>query len=318
MERRRFGVTGLQISPVGFGGWAIGGDRNATGSLGPSDDREAVAAIGHALELGVNWIDTAPGYGAGHSEELVGKAIHGLAEKPYIFTKCGFVWDSRFAMVNVINAVSIRSEVEQSLRRLRIEAIDLYQIHWVEPENDSQIEEAWAALADLKNAGKVLHIGVSNFDVAQLHRAGAITRVESLQPPYSFVERSIEAEILPHCARNDIGVVVYSPMQSGLLSGAMTRHRVERMPPDDARLSDPNFVGTRLADNLRKVERLRGVAEKWGWTPSEVAVAWTLRRNDVHGAIVGFRRPSQVDGVLGKGNLVLDHEQIDAVEAIGW
>jgi len=262
MERRRFGVTGLQISPVGFGGWAIGGDRNATGSLGPSDDREAVAAIGHALELGVNWIDTAPGYGAGHSEELVGKAIHGLAEKPYIFTKCGFVWDSRFAMVNVINAVSIRSEVEQSLRRLRIEAIDLYQIHWVEPENDSQIEEAWAALADLKNAGKVLHIGVSNFDVAQLHRAGAITRVESLQPPYSFVERSIEAEILPHCARNDIGVVVYSPMQSGLLSGTMTLHRVERMPPDDARLSDPNFVGTRLADNLRKVERLRGVAKK--------------------------------------------------------
>ena len=311
-------MTGLQISPVGFGGWAIGGDRNATGSLGPSDDREAVTAIRRALEFGVNWIDTAPGYGAGHSEELVGQAINGLAERPFIFTKCGFVWDARFAMVNVITAASIRYEVEQSLRRLGVEAIDLYQIHWVEPENDSLIEEAWATLADLKAAGKVRHVGVSNFDVGQLKRAGAIARVETLQPPYSLLDRGIETEILPYCAENDIGVVVYSPMQSGLLSGAMTRKRVEQMPPDDARLSDPNFVGPRLDHNLQRVDRLRQLVESWAWTPGEAAVAWTLRRSEVSGAIVGFRCPAQVDGVLSRGHLELDDERVAAVEAIGW
>jgi aryl-alcohol dehydrogenase-like predicted oxidoreductase len=221
-------------------------------------------------------------------------------------------------MVNVITAASIRSEVEHSLRRLGVEAIDLYQIHWVEPENDPLIEEAWAALADLKAAGMVRHVGVSNFDVAQLKRAGAIARVETLQPPYSLVDRGIEVEILPYSGHNDIGVVVYSPMQSGLLSGAMTRQRVEQMPADDARLTDPNFVDPRLGHNLQRVDRLRQLADHWGWTPGEVAVAWTLRRSDVHGAIVGFRRPAQVDGVLGKGHLYLDAERLAAVDAIGW
>lgn len=316
---RRLGATDLEISPIGFGGWAIGGDRNATGSLGPSDDREAVAAIHRALELGVNWIDTAPGYGAGHSEELVGKAIGGSAERPFLFTKCGFVWDERFALKNVITAESIRSEVEQSLRRLNVETIDLYQIHWVEPELDSGIEEAWATLADLKREGKVRHIGVSNFDVAQLDRAGAIERVETLQPPYSLLTRGIETEILPYCRKAHIGVVVYSPMQSGLLTGAMTRKRIQAMPADDARIiDDPNFLEPKLEANLQRVERLSRLAKDWGWTPGEIAIAWTLRRPDVQGAIVGFRRPDQVDGVLGRSHVRLDAEQLKAVEGIGW
>jgi aryl-alcohol dehydrogenase-like predicted oxidoreductase len=319
MKFRRLGSTDLKVSVVGFGGWAIGGDRNASGSMGPSDDAEALASIKRAVEMGVNWIDTAPGYGAGHSEDLIGQAIRGLSEPPMVFTKCGFVWDERYWLTNEISGASIRREAEQSLRRLGLETIDLYQIHWVEPELDPGIEEAWSTLADLKGEGKVRHIGVSNFTVSQLMRANRIAAVETLQPPYSLLERRIETEILPYCKRAGMGVVVYSPMQSGLLTGAMTRERIESLPASDARLiDDPNFSPPRLEPNLRRVDELSRLAKTWGWTPGEVAVAWTLHRDEVQGAIVGFRRPAQVDGVLGRGHLDLDADQLAAVEAIGW
>ncbi len=318
MESRQLGRTGLQISVVGFGAWAIGGTRNSTGNLGPVDDSEAIAAIHRALELGVNWIDTAPGYGAGHSEEIVGRALDGLTERPLVFTKCGFVWGSDLAMQNRIDAASIRTEVDSSLRRLRVERIDLYQIHWVEPENDPQIEDAWRCLVELKQEGKVAHIGVSNFDVSQLNRIRPSGAVETLQPPYSLLERGIESEILPYCAQHQIGVIVYSPMQTGLLSGAMSRERVESLPADDARRSDPNFLEPRLSQNLTRVERLNGLADDWGRTAAGLAVAWTLRDPRVNGAIVGFRRPAQVDAVLGTALPDLGATELEAVEAIEW
>jgi aryl-alcohol dehydrogenase-like predicted oxidoreductase len=318
MESRQLGTTGLRISVVGFGAWAIGGTRNSTGNLGPVDDAEAIASIHHALERGVNWIDTAPGYGAGHSEEIVGRALHGRTERPLVFTKCGFVWGSDLAMQNRIDAASIRAEVDASLRRLRVERIDLYQIHWVEPENDPQIEDAWHCLNALKQAGKVAHIGVSNFDVGQLERLWPIGPVETLQPPYSLLERGIEPEILPYCAQHQVGVIVYSPMQTGLLTGGMTRERVAAMPADDARLSDPNFTEPRLSINLTRVERLKALADAWGTTAAHLSVAWALRDSGVSGAIVGFRRPAQVKAVLGAPLPHMGWTRLAAIEAIGW
>ncbi len=322
---RQLGRTGLQITRIGFGAWEIGGDRNWTGPttpraqhIGPSDDREALAAIYRALELGVNWIDTAPGYGAGHSEELIGKAIRGLEQPPYVFTKCGFIWDERRAISNDISPGSIRWEAEQSLTRLGVEAIDLYQIHWVEPQLDPEIEAAWGTLADLKREGKVRHIGVSNLIVPQLKRAGTIAPVETLQPRYSLLERGVEDEILPYCEAAEIGVIVYSPMQSGLLTGAMTRERALNLPANDGRLFDPNYLEPRLSTNLEHVDQLSRLASRWGWSAGQVAIAWTLRRKEVDAAIVGFRRAEQVEGILASGPVVLDSDQLAAVDAIGW
>ena len=298
METRTLGSTGLEISIVGFGAWAIGGDRNAVGHWGPVDDDESVAAIHTALSRGVNWIDTAPGYGSGHSEDVVGRVIRDIAEPPLVFTKCGFVWNERYELWVDISPGSLRTQVDESLRRLGVETLDLLQIHWVEPENDPEIEAAWETLAALKEAGKIQHIGVSNFDVAQLERCRQIAPVETLQPPYSLLERSVEAELLPYTATQDIGVIVYSPMQSGLLSGRMTRERVEAFPVDDARLFDPNFLEPLLGKNLEAVERLRQAADLHGLSPGQAAVAWTVANPAVHGAIVGFRRPDQVLDVL--------------------
>jgi aryl-alcohol dehydrogenase-like predicted oxidoreductase len=316
VEHRRLGASGLNISIVGFGAWPIAGEANATGNLGPADDDESIAAIHRSLELGVNWIDTAPGYGCGHSEDVIGRALRGMRDPPYVFTKCGFVWGEDRKMRLSLEAASIRAEIEQSLGRLGVEAVDLYQIHWIEPEVDPDIEQAWTTLAELRREGKVRHIGVSNFDVPQIRRAQAIAAVETLQPPYSLLERSAETEILPFCGAQDIGVIVYSPMQSGLLTGSMTAQRVASLPSSDARLFDPNFVEPRLSQNLAVADALRRIADRLGRPCGELAIAWTLAHAAVTGAIVGFRRPSQVDGILAGTSLQLTPDELVEVTAL--
>ncbi len=313
VRTRRLGRTGLEISTVGFGAWAIGGGGWPYG-WGPQDDADSIAAIHRAVELGVNWIDTAAVYGFGRSEEVVGRALRGLAERPYVFTKCSLLEEPARQVTHSLERDSIRRECETSLRRLGVEAIDLYQVHWPIPEE--QIEEGWAALAELKAEGKVRHIGVSNFDVAQLRRAEAVAPVESLQPPYSLISRGVEEEILPYCLEQEIGVIVYSPMASGLLSGTMTRERLAALPEDDWRRIGDEFQEPRLARNLELVERLRAIGARYGASPGAVAVAWTLRHPAVTGAIVGFRRPDQPDGVLpAAGELELDGPELGELGA---
>ncbi|MDP9480671.1 MAG: aldo/keto reductase [Actinomycetota bacterium] len=313
MRKVRFGRTELEITPVGFGAWAIGGT-GWRGAWGHQDDDEAVGAIRRAVELGINWVDTAAVYGLGHSEELVARALEGFpdADRPYVFTKCSLVWDENGEVHNVLKRDSIRRECEESLRRLQVEVIDLYQIHW--PIPDEEIEEGWSALAELKEEGKVRHIGVSNFDVSQMERANEIAPVETLQPPYNMLGRDVEEEILPYCGENDIGVIVYSPMRSGLLTGKMTHERVQNMPSDDWRRGADDFREPKLSRNLELVERLAKIGERHGKSPAEVAIAWTLRHPAVTAAIVGGRRPDQVDGTIGAADFRLSEEEIAEVE----
>ncbi|MDQ2695615.1 MAG: aldo/keto reductase [Pseudomonadota bacterium] len=311
MHTRTLGNSDMQITPIGFGAWAIGGPW-AYG-WGNQEDSESIAAIRRAVERGINWIDTAAVYGLGHSEEVVAKALEGVSPRPWVFTKCSLVWDDKGAVSNALKADSIRREVEDSLRRLRVEVIDLYQIHWPNPDPD--IEEGWTALAELKREGKVRHIGVSNFSVGQMRRAQAIAPITSLQPPYSLLNRGIEAQILPFCQANDIGVIVYSPMASGLLTGAMTRERIHRLAQDDWRRNNPEFQEPRLSRNLKLVERLRQVGQRHGRAPGEVAIAWTLRQPAVTGAIVGARRPDQVEGFVAAAEFRLSEADIAEIEA---
>jgi aryl-alcohol dehydrogenase-like predicted oxidoreductase len=271
-----------------------------------------VSAIHAALDQGINWIDTAAIYGLGHSEEVVGRAVAGRTEKPLVFTKCGIVWNEKRENRRTIEPESIRKEVELSLRRLKVDAIDLYQIHW--PEPDKLVEAAWTTMAQLQQEGKVRHIGVSNFNVDQLRRAQAIAPVTSLQPPYSIVSPEIEKEILPYALANDIGVIIYSPMKSGLLSGAMTRERIAAMPADDFRQRTPNFKEPLLSRNLELAELLRSIGKRHGRTAGEVAIAWTLRHPAVTGAIVGMRSARQVDGVIGAADFRLSAEEIEEIE----
>lgn len=305
MQRKRLGNSDLDITILGFGAWAIGG----TGwqyAWGPQNDDQSIAAIRRALDLGINWIDTAAIYGLGHSEEIVARALKGVAHKPFVFTKCGLLANEKGEPRRVLKADSIRRECEESLRRLEVDVIDLYQIHW--PDDD--IEDAWSELARLKEAGKVRHIGVSNFDVAQMERARKIAPVTSLQPPYSLVDRHVEAEILPFCHKNGIGVINYSPMYSGLLTGAMTPERAASLPEDDWRRRDPNFQAPRLQKNLKLVETLREIGKRHGKSPGEVAVAWTLKNPAVTAAIVGARSAEQVDGWVGAASLALDETDL--------
>ena len=313
MQKVRFGKTDLEITPVGFGAWAIGGGGWAA-AWGPQDDEEAVGAIRRALELGINWVDTAAVYGLGHSEELVARALKGVpdADRPYVFTKCSLVWDEGGDISNVLKRDSVKRECEQSLRRLQTDVIDLYQIHWPRPDED--IEEGWSALAELKEEGKVRHIGVSNFDVSQMERANEISPVETLQPPYNMLNRGVEEEILPYCGENDIGVIVYSPMRSGLLTGKMTAERVQNMPSDDWRRNADDFQEPRFSRNLELVERLTEIGERRGKSPAEVAIAWTLRHPAVTAAIVGGRRPDQVDGIIGAAEFRLSEDEIEEIE----
>jgi aryl-alcohol dehydrogenase-like predicted oxidoreductase len=311
METRRLGNSDLELTPVGFGSWAIGGG-SWEFAWGPQDDRDSIAAIHRALDHGVNWIDTAAVYGLGHSEEIVGRALRERGTKPYVFTKCSMTWGPDRRIGHSLRADSVRRECEASLRRLGVERIDLYQIHW--PNPDGEIEEGWETLARLREEGKVRFAGVSNFDVAQLERARRIAPVTSLQPPYSAVHREIEREILPCCAAHQIGVIVYSPMQAGLLSGAMTRERVAALAADDWRRRSPDFREPRLSRNLALQDLLRRIGARRGTTAAAVAVAWTLRRREVTGAIVGARSAAQVDGFVAALELRLDPPEIEEID----
>ncbi|MGF2038573.1 MAG: aldo/keto reductase [Nostoc sp. CmiVER01] len=310
MQTKQLGNSELHITPIGFGAWAIGGGGWAFG-WGAQDDQESIEAIARALDLGVNWIDTAAIYGLGHSEEVVAKALKGRSNRPYIFTKCSMIWDEKGEIGRSLKADSVRREVEASLRRLDIETIDLYQIHWPNPE--SEIEEGWTTLSKLKDEGKVRYIGVSNFNVEQLKRIQKITPVTSLQPPYSLVKPDVEKEILPFCQENNIGVIVYSPMQSGLLAGKMTSERVANLPDNDWRKNSSEFQEPRLSRNLKLVEVLQDIGKQHDRSPGEVAIAWTLNNPVVTAAIVGARNPKQVEGIIAAGEFRLNQQELDQI-----
>jgi aryl-alcohol dehydrogenase-like predicted oxidoreductase len=314
METRKLGNSDLHISPVGFGAWAIGGS-GWDFAWGHQEDADSIAAIHRALELGVNWIDTAAVYGTGHSEEVVAQAVQGWpGPHPYIFTKCVLRWDDKGHVSQNHSAASIRQECEDSLRRLRRSVIDLYQMHWPPSDNGPGLEEAWRAMVALQKEGKVRWIGVSNFDVSQIERAEAIAPVTSNQPPYSLIRRKVEEEILPYCHSQGIGIISYAPMSSGLLTGAMTRERAAALPPDDFRSRSPEFKEPRLSKNIELVERLRRVGARHGRNPGEVAIAWVLHNPAVTGAIVGARNAKQAEGVMRAGELKLSAEEIREIE----
>jgi aryl-alcohol dehydrogenase-like predicted oxidoreductase len=315
LDTTQLGNTGLEITRIGFGAWAIGGGDWEFG-WGDQDDQDSVTAIEHAIGLGINWIDTAHTYGFGRSEAVVGRAIAGLPadQRPFVFTKCSMVpSDDGHTPMHSLKRDSIRREIEGSLERLGVDAVDLYQIHWPEPEPD--IEEGWQTLVELKDEGLVRHIGVSNFNVAQLERAAAIAPVETLQPPYALIERDVEQQILPYCEENGIGVIVYSPMGSGLLTGSMTRERVENFPDNDHRKREPQFQEPKLSENLKLVEQLTAVGGRHGVSAGVVAVAWTLENPAVDAAIVGFRRPDQVDPLIPASGLRLTAAEIAEIDA---
>lgn len=309
MPTKQLGDSDLMITPVGYGAWAIGGGDWAFG-WGQQEDQASIEAIQRALDLGINWIDTAAIYGLGHSEEVVAKALKGR-ERPYIFTKCAMIWDDKGKIGRSLKADSLRQELEASLRRLQVDYIDLYQIHW--PNPDVEIEEGWETLAQFKAEGKVRYIGVSNFSVAQMQRAQTIAPITSLQPPYSMVKREVEAEILPFCQQQNIGVIVYSPMQSGLLTGAMTAERVANLPDNDWRKNSSEFQEPRLSRNLALVEQLRQIAEQYQCSPGEIAVAWTLTHPAVTAAIVGGRSAQQVEGTIGAATIQLSAADLEKI-----
>ncbi len=314
MQTRALGNSDLKITPVGYGAWAIGG-AGWQFAWGAQNDDDSIAAIHRALELGVNWIDTAAIYGLGHSEEIVGRALKSWSgPRPYVFTKCGLRWDAQGNVQKVLTRDSIRRETEDSLRRLSLDVIDLYQIHWPPDPDSPALEEAWSTLADLKREGKVRYLGVSNFDVGQMKRAKKIAPITSLQPPYSLIHREVEEDILPYCLREGIGVIVYSPMASGLLTGSMTRERISKMPNDDWRKGHPDFTEPNLSRNLELVERLREIANRHHRSVGEVAIAWVLRNPAVTGAIVGARNARQAEGVMRAGDLRLNDKEVNEIE----
>ena len=310
MQTRQLGKTGMQITRIGLGTWAIGGGQWEF-AWGPQDDRESIDTIHRALDLGINWIDTAAVYGVGHSEKIVGQTIKGR-ERPYIFTKCSMIWDENGKISHSLKADSIRREAENSLKRLDIDVIDLYQIHW--PDAEPEIEEGWSTLAALKKEGKVRHIGVSNFNVEQMRRAEKIAPVETLQPPYSLIDRDVEKEILPYCQQNNIGVIVYSPMASGLLTGRMTPERIAHLPDDDWRKRNPEYQEPRLSRNLMLAELLADIGKQHNVTAGVVAIAWTLQNPAVTAAIVGARRPSQIEELAPAADFRLSESEFARIE----
>ncbi len=314
MQTKKLGNSDLQITSVGFGAWAAGGP-GWEFAWGAQDDADSIAAIHRALELGVNWIDTAAVYGMGHSEEVVAGALkQWRGARPYVLTKCTLRWDASGKISPNHSAASIRQECEDSLRRLEVDVIDLYQMHWPPRDNGPQLEEAWQTMAALQKEGKVRWIGVSNFDVAQMRRAQAIAPVTSNQPPYSMIRRAIEAENLPFCREQRIGVISYAPMASGLLTGGMTRERAAALPPDDFRSRNPEFREPKLSKNIELVERLRKVGARHGRGPGEIAIAWVLKNPVVTGAIVGSRSAKQAEGVMRAGEINLTKEDIAEIE----
>lgn len=313
MKKRQLGKSDMLITRMGFGAWAIGGS-GWQFAWGKQDDAASVAAIHRALELGINWIDTAAVYGMGHSETVVGQGLKSWSgPRPYVFTKCGLRWDEQGLVKRVLDPASIRRECEDSLRRLGVEAIDLYQIHWP-VQNLEEVAAGWQTMADLKKEGKVRWIGVSNFDVAQMESIQDIAPITSLQPPYSVIRREVEDEILPYCLWKGIGVIVYSPMGSGLLTGAMTRERIAKLPADDWRSHDSHFQEPKLSENLAIVGHLQNVGARYGRPAGQVAVAWALHNPAVTGAIVGARSPKQVEGIAGAAELHLNWQDITEIE----
>lgn len=311
------GTTDMSITRVGFGAWAVGGGGWKFG-WGAADDDESVQAVRYAVESGLNWVDTAPVYGLGHSEEVVGQALKDIpaADRPYVFTKCGLIFDRAQpdeGPDNVLAATSIRREVEDSLRRLGVDRIDLYQVHWP-PHDGTPLEDYWSTMLDLKAAGKVRAVGLSNHEVDQLTAAEMLGHVDSLQPPFSLIHRGLADELLPWCDRNRTAVIVYSPMQAGLLTGAMNAERVAALPPDDWRAAHPDFTDN-LETNLALARALQPVAQRHGVTMSAVAVAWTLAWPGVTGAIVGARRPSQIEDWLPAASVQLSDEDLDELAA---
>ena len=307
---RTLGNSDLHLTPIGFGAWAIGGG-NWEYAWGPQDDNESIAAIHRALDLGVNWIDTAAIYGLGHSEEVVARALKSSSHKPYVFTKCSMRWNPDRSIYQTLKAASVAEELEKSLRRLGVETIDLYQIHW--PNPDAEIEEGWEALARLKEQGKIRWIGVSNFSVAQMKRAQKIAPITSLQPPYSMLRPAVEKELLPFAQQNGIGVINYSPMVSGLLTGKMTAERIAAFPADDWRRKSVEFNGPRLSKNLRLVELLREIGNDHNVAPGVVAVAWTLHHPAIAAAIVGGRSAAQVEGLAAALDFRLNGEEYSRI-----
>lgn len=312
MQTRRLGNSDLNITAVGFGAWAIGGGGWAF-AWGAQDDADSVATIREAIDLGINWIDTAAVYGLGHSEEVVAKALEGVAKRPYVFTKCARVWDENRQIGKRLTAASIRSECEASLKRLKVDVIDLYQIHWPEPPED--IDEGWQTLVKLKEEGKIRWTGVSNFSTEQMAQVSKFGPITSLQPPYSMIRPEIEKAELPYCQTHHIGVLAYSPMASGLLTGAMTRERVAALPPDDWRKEkNRHYQEPLLTRNLNLVELLKAIGLRSGRTSGEVAVAWVLRHPAVTGAIVGARKPGQLKELIGAADWRLTLAEIDEID----
>ncbi len=312
MQTRQLGNSDLTITPLGIGAWAMGGAGWAF-SWGPQDDNDSIAATRAGIEAGLNWIDTAAIYGLGHSEEVVGRAIVGVSPKPYIFTKCERTWDSTGQIIKSLKKDSIQRECEASLKRLNVDTIDLYQMHWPEPDED--LEEGWEAMVRLKVSGKVRNIGVSNCNASQLARVSKVATPVSLQPPYSLVSPEIEESILPYCGEHNIGTIVYSPMRNGLLSGTMTKERVENLPEEDVRRRMPWFQEPALSGHLARVEKLRAIGNRHGRTPGEVAIAWTLRRPEVTAAIVGLRNAGQLSGVIGAAEFRLSAAEIAEIDS---
>ncbi|MFN7922813.1 MAG: aldo/keto reductase [Bryobacteraceae bacterium] len=313
MEKRRLGNSDLDITVLGVGAWAMGGGGWAF-AWGPQDDNDSIAATRAAIDAGVNWIDTAAVYGLGHSEEVVARALEGVSPRPYVFTKCARVWDENRQIGKCLKRDSVRRECEASLRRLKVDTIDLYQVHWPEPDED--VEEGWETLARLKQEGKVRWIGVSNFSKSQLERAQAIAPITSLQPPYSIIRPEVGESQLPYCQANGIGAIVYSPMASGLLSGKMTRERIATMAADDHRQRKPDFQEPLLTRNLAVADKLVEIGARHGRTAGEVAIAWTLRNPAVTGAIVGLRSAEQLNGVIGAAGLRLSDAEVAEIAAV--
>ncbi|NLH44506.1 MAG: aldo/keto reductase [Planctomycetes bacterium] len=312
MQTRQLGKTDMRLTTVGLGTWALGGPWEY--GWGPQDDEEAVGAILEALDQGVNWIDTAPAYGLGHSEELVGRALRQTRHKPYIATKCGILWNERKEKVVHLKRDSIRRECHDSLRRLGVERIDLYQMHWPDPDPD--IEEAWEEMARLQKEGKVRWIGVSNFSVAQMERVAKIHTISSLQPPYSMLRRDAERELLGYCAKHGIGVVVYSPMQRGLLTGRFDYERLAALAPDDHRRRVADFQEPQFSATMELVEGLRKIAQRNRRTVAQLAVSWVLRRPEVTAAIVGARRPGQIVETAPASDWNLGKEETEEIEKL--
>ena len=311
MQTRKLGDSDLELTTIGFGAWAIGGGGWAFG-WGPQDDQQSIRAIHRALDLGINWIDTAAVYGLGHSEEVVARALADRKGRVTVATKCGLRWRDNGSVRGSLKADSVRQEVEDSLRRLQVETIDLYQVHWPNPDRD--IEEGWGAVAQLVQEGKVRYAAVSNFSVPQMKRAMAIHPITSLQPPYSMVDRAVEQEILPFCAEHNIGVVAYSPLQNGLLTGKFSRERLDSLPKEDWRHKSPSFQEPNFTKTLELVQRLAPIAAQRDRTVAQLAIAWVLRRPEVTSAIVGARRPEQVEETAPAGDWELGIEVLEQVE----